>query len=163
MMVRLLLVVVRVPDLVASSIFLLFVMILWLIVIVVSSITSFKSIDSATGGDRVEERLVLSLGLNVLPLLLDALILIIDRVAGVFRAGDSLAMNLTSFEFEIVTIFHEAYLLEEQVSLLSAESFLSEELTGSSFELIICSLDLIDVDFLFLIHLTEPFIHEVLL
>lgn len=64
---------------------------------------------------------------------------------------------------EVFAVLHEVDLLEEEVRLLLAETLLSKHLLGSLLELVIGSLDLLDVDLLFLIHLDEPLVDDLLL
>lgn len=64
---------------------------------------------------------------------------------------------------EVLPIFHEIDLLQEQISLLTAEALLRKHRSRSLLELVIGSLDLLDVYLLLLVHLNEPVVHDLLL
>ena len=64
---------------------------------------------------------------------------------------------------EILAVFHEVDFFEEELSLFSAEAFVLEHLGSSLLELVVGPLDLLDVNLLLVIHLTEPLEHDLLL
>ena len=51
---------------------------------------------------------------------------------------------------KVLTVLHEVDFLQEEVGLLLAETLLSEHLLGCLLQLVVGSLDLLDVDLLFL-------------
>ena len=51
---------------------------------------------------------------------------------------------------EVLSVLHEIDFLEEKIRLLSAEAFLRKEFLRSLLQLVICTLDLFDVDLLLL-------------
>ena len=61
---------------------------------------------------------------------------------------------------KVLSVLHEIDFFEEQVGLLPAQAFLREELLRGLLQLIVCTLDLFDVDLLLLIHLLEPAMHD---
>lgn len=68
-----------------------------------------------------------------------------------------------SFVEEILTIFHEINLFDEQIGLFVAEILLTKELRCRWFELVVGSLNFFDVNLLFLVHFLEPVMHNLLL
>lgn len=100
--------------------------------------------------------LILRLWRNILKLLIDHVV--VHVVIFVF----SLSHGLSLVE-EVFSILHEIHLFYEQIGLFLAEALICEELRGRLLELIIRSLDLFDVDLLFLIHLAKPIVHDLLL
>tara|TARA_B110000285_G_scaffold204733_1_gene241929 strand:+ start:194 stop:376 length:183 start_codon:yes stop_codon:yes gene_type:complete len=51
---------------------------------------------------------------------------------------------------EVLSVLHEIDFLEEKIRLLPAEAFLRKEFLRSLLQLVICTLDLFDVDLLLL-------------
>lgn len=125
---------------------------------------SLQTIDAAAGSDVVEEWLVLLAdghrdGRSGSFLLI---LLVACRVA-IIRAVGGRPENLPSLQLEVVTILHEAHFLEENVSVLATQAFFSKETSRSRLQLLVGSLNLVDVDLLLLVHLGEPLVHELLL
>lgn len=64
---------------------------------------------------------------------------------------------------EILAILHEIDLLKEEFGLLPTVTFLMEEILSGLLQLIVGPFDFLDVDLLFLIHLGEPVMHDLLM
>ena len=133
--------------------------------------------------DRVILPLVLVIVSRVLPFLILGFwrnifeLLLSDFCVHVLFFVFSLSHRL-SFMEEIFSILHKVDLFDEQICLFLAEVFVFEQVRGCLLQLVVSSLDLFDVDLLFLlkrkimkiiylftylVHFAEPVVHDLLL
>lgn len=78
---------------------------------------------------------------------------------------DTIAHPVVHHDFpfveKVVSVLHEVDLLEEQVGLLLLETLFFEDLLRGKLQLVVSSLDGIDINLLFLVHIAKPIEHDV--